>query len=132
MEFEPQLTIWKRVKIHNETKGEEDRFKQALKDYEATAKDKYKTGIDIEKVHSMAELWAMIDDLAQRRKDKKGLWRKIRFAFRKLGENEKPITGWLGLVPSENNYLSLFCGGLQMILKVFPKSQNELFNSKRT
>lgn len=91
-----------------------------MKEYEESAKDKYKTGININEMHSLDEIWTMLDTPVEKyqKKDIKGFWGHIRLAFRKLGEYDKPITGWLGLIPSENVYLSLVCGGLQMILKV--------------
>lgn len=48
----------------------------------------------------------------------KGPWGKVRQAFRRLGENSAVFESWLMLLPSENNYLSVLCGGLKLILRV--------------
>lgn len=53
----------------------------------------------------------------------KGPWGKVREAFRKLGENSQSFQSWLGLLPTENSFLSVLCGGLQLILGVSHPSE---------
>jgi hypothetical protein len=117
------------VKREHDTKAEEDQFKAAMKEYEKTAKDKYKTGVDPDSEHTMEQLWAVVDAAVDKykTKDTKGYWGKIRHAFRKLGENDKAIQGWLGLLPTESHYLSVVCGGLKLIIEV----RNEWFTVKK-
>ncbi|KAF2454925.1 hypothetical protein BDY21DRAFT_373792 [Lineolata rhizophorae] len=105
-------------KFSNEAQAEEEQFIQALKEYEMTAKDKYKTGINVDDVHTMQQVWDVVDQAMQKYQndDDKRLWGRIRGAFRKLGEHEKAIDGWLGLLPKESHYLSVLCGGLKLIL----------------
>lgn len=100
--------------------AEEQRFLGAMREYEGTAKDKYKTGIKPEDSHTMADVWVIIDDAVARyqAQGKEGIWGRIRGAFRKFGENDGAVKTWLGLLPTESNYLSVLCGGLKMIVSV--------------
>ncbi|OIW24490.1 hypothetical protein CONLIGDRAFT_648639 [Coniochaeta ligniaria NRRL 30616] len=102
--------------------AEEEQFKEAMREYEDTAEPKYKTGIDPDAEHSVTQLWKVIDDEVAKyhSKDKKGLWGKIRLAFRKLGDGNQAVQGWLGLLPTESHYLSVVCGGLKLIIHVRP------------
>lgn len=92
-----------------------------MRDYENTAKEKYKTGVDLNETHSVEQLWQIIDgtidDYSLRGQD--GIWKKIRTGLRQLGDGSEAIQGWLGLLPTESEYLSVVCGGLKLILKVF-------------
>jgi len=89
-------------------------------EYEAGAREKFKTGVDPAKKHTMEELWNVIDTAVDnyQSKEKNGVWGKIRLAFRKLGENGKAFEGWLGLLPEESEYFSVVCGGLKLIIGV--------------
>lgn len=103
---------------------EEQKFLQAMRDYENNSKNKYKTGIRVDQVHTLEELWNSVDQVAAKYKNsegEKGVWDRIRNAFRKLGDHENAINGWLGLLPSESNYLSVVCGGLKFILHVWSR-----------
>ncbi|KAL4917347.1 hypothetical protein BDW62DRAFT_183927 [Aspergillus aurantiobrunneus] len=99
-------------------KEEERRFLQALRDYEKNAKPKYKTGLDIDGKHTLAEVWKILDRAVEKYEDadKVGIWGRVRRAFRGLGQNGQAIQQWLGVVPSESNYLSVVCGGFKLIL----------------
>lgn len=100
--------------------AEEDRFRAAMKAYEETAREKYKTGVDLSSAHSVEQLLKIMDTEVEKyhAKDKKGVWGKIRHAFRKLGHGSEAVKGWLGLIPSESHYLSIVCGGLKLIIQV--------------
>jgi hypothetical protein len=91
-----------------------------MKDYEDKVKDKYKTGIDFDEVHTMEQVWEAVEEAIANYQieDVKGFWGRIRKAFRKLGEHNKALEGWMGLLPTESHYLSSVCGGLKLILKV--------------
>lgn len=101
-------------------KAEESRFKHAMKYYEDTAKEKYKTGVNVDDTHSIQQLWQVIDDVTNNytSPNQNGRWGKIRMVFKKIGEGSEAIQGWLGLLPDESEYLSIVCGGLKLILKV--------------
>lgn len=105
---------------HDEVQTQEDRFKNAMKEYEKSVKEKYKTGVDVDDTHSVEQLWQIIDKAIDdyTSKDKDGVWGKIRIGFRKLGDGSEAMQGWLGLLPTESQYLSIVCGGLKLILKV--------------
>ncbi|RAH59521.1 hypothetical protein BO85DRAFT_485994 [Aspergillus piperis CBS 112811] len=67
-----------------------------------------------------------VDQVAAKYKNseaEKGVWNQIRNAFRKLGDHENAINGWLGLLPSESNYLSVVCGGLKFILHAVARAK---------
>ena len=116
---------------------EEARFKDIMREYETTAKPKYKTGFDPDGKHSVAELWKVIDDAVDKyqSKDVEGVWGRIRLAFRKLGDKDKAIEGWLGLLPQESQYLSVVCGGLKLVLHVnlgqFSHGQDQMLTRHR-
>lgn len=101
-------------------KVQECRFKDAMKEYESTVKSKYKTGVDVDDMHSVDQLWKLIDTAIEDYTSQSGeaIWGKIRIGFRKLGDGSEAIQGWLGLLPTESEYLSVVCGGLKLILKV--------------
>ncbi|KAM0254282.1 hypothetical protein ACHAQJ_006922 [Trichoderma viride] len=103
----------------DEVIAEEDAFKEAMRLYESTANAEYRTGIDPDDEHTAAQLESLVEESIKRyqKNDSKGFWGKIRLACRKLGENKDNIEGWLGVLPSENQYLSVVCGGLMLIVK---------------
>ncbi|GLA00334.1 hypothetical protein AnigIFM60653_008393 [Aspergillus niger] len=105
---------------------EEQKFLQAMRDYENNSKNKYKTGIKVDQTHTMEDLWNSVDHVAEKYKNsesERGIWDQIRIAFRKLGDHESAIDGWLGLLPSESNYLSVVCGGLKFILHAVARAK---------
>lgn len=106
--------------IEGTVRAEEDRFRAAMKAYEEAAPTKYKIGVDLSSTHSVEQLWKIMDSEVEKyhAKDKKGVWGKIRHAFRKLGDGSEAVKGWLGLIPSESHYLSIVCGGLKLIIQV--------------
>ncbi|KAL1878293.1 hypothetical protein Daus18300_002211 [Diaporthe australafricana] len=90
-----------------------------MREYENDAKQKYKTGVDVDDAHSVDQLWQVIDNAIEdyTSKDRDGVWGKIRMGFRKLGDGSEAMQGWLGLLPTESEYMSVVCGGLKLILK---------------
>ncbi|KAK4465050.1 hypothetical protein QBC42DRAFT_262380 [Cladorrhinum samala] len=102
-----------------DVKEQEDAFKAAMREYENTAKKKYKTGIDPDGTHTVNQLESIVSEAIEQHQgaNSKGAWGKINLACRKLSEGKDSIEGWLGLLPSENSYLSIVCGGLKLILK---------------
>ncbi|KAJ5214937.1 hypothetical protein N7468_010616 [Penicillium chermesinum] len=99
-------------------KFEEQKFIQKLRDYEQNAKPKYRTWINIDGLHTLAEVWEILDLAVAKYKDKdrSGAWGRVRRAFRGLGQNGEAVEKWLGMVPSQENYLSVICGGVKLIL----------------
>lgn len=106
--------------MEDSVKKEEDQFKSTMREYEATADAKYKTGVNVGDRHNFKQLWTVIDEAVNKyeTKDTARFWGKIRLAFRKLGDGSETAQGWLGLLPTESNYLSVVCGGLKLIIKV--------------
>ncbi|KAL3471640.1 hypothetical protein BJX99DRAFT_266539 [Aspergillus californicus] len=98
---------------------EEQRFLQALRDYERNARPIYKTGLDVDVTHTMAQVWSMLDSAVARyeqREENPGVWGRVRLAFRGLGEHGQALDKWLGLLPTQSHYLSVVCGGVKLIL----------------
>ncbi|OJJ46458.1 hypothetical protein ASPZODRAFT_166711, partial [Penicilliopsis zonata CBS 506.65] len=97
---------------------EEQKFLQKLRDYEKTAKPKYRTGINVDGMHTLAKVWEVLDQAVDNyeKGDKAGVWSRVRRAFRGLGNNGEAIQQWLGLVPSGSNYMSTVCGGIKIII----------------
>ncbi|KAL6695115.1 hypothetical protein J3F84DRAFT_376148 [Trichoderma pleuroticola] len=104
----------------DEVIAQEDAFKEAMRLYESTADVKYRTGINPDDEHTVAQLESLVNESISQYQanDSRGFWGKISLACRKLGENKDNIEGWLGVLPSENQYLSVVCGGLKLILKL--------------
>ena len=92
----------------------------AVEEYQKTLSPNGKVSIDFTETHTMAQVWEIVDAAEQKQQSKnsKGFWGRLRVAFRKLGDHNKAIEGWLGLLPDESEYLSILCGGLKLILKV--------------
>lgn len=101
-----------------EVQTQEDRFKDAMKEYEKSAKEWYKTGVEVNEMHGVEQLWQIIDKAIDdcTSKDKDEVWGKIRIGFRKLGDGSEAIQWWLGLLPTESQYLSIVCGGLKLLV----------------
>ncbi|EFX01024.1 hypothetical protein CMQ_5966 [Grosmannia clavigera kw1407] len=97
---------------------EERLFKEAMKEYESTAKPKYRTGIDPEATHTFKELESVLADALKTSQPTGGAWGRIEKAFQKLGESKENLDSWLGLLPSESEYFSIVCGGLKMVVSV--------------
>lgn len=96
-----------------------------MKAYEAEVPKKYKTEIDLKKVHTVEEVVDLLDENRKKfdDEDKKGIWQKMHNGFFKLAENTEAITSWLELLPDSSEYLSLLCGGIKMILKVCSRAR---------
>ncbi|KAK3319665.1 hypothetical protein B0T19DRAFT_432841 [Cercophora scortea] len=112
--------------VEVQVEEEEDKFKAAIREYEGAAEPKYKTGVNPDDTHSIEQLWKIIDDEIEtyQSKDKKGAWGKVRLAFRKLGDGSEAVQGWLGLLPTESEYMSVICGGLKLIIQAAARMRN--------
>jgi hypothetical protein len=91
-----------------------------MREYEKTAKKKYRTGVNPDSTHCVEDLWKVIDNVVTdyHFEDQKGPWEKVRLALRKLGDGGEAMKDWLGLLPTESPYLSVVCGGLKLIINV--------------
>ncbi|KAJ2994816.1 hypothetical protein NUW58_g1450 [Xylaria curta] len=104
----------------------EAQFKNTLREYESTAKDKYRTGINPDGEHSIDQLSKIIDDSIShyRIKDPKGFWGRVSRAARTFSKNADAVEGWLGLLPTDNVYLSVVAAGLKIIVKAAIRMRN--------
>ena len=108
--------------LNDEVEQEAKLFADALKAYEEDPQvpAKYKTGIDIDHPHSIGDVIEQIDlSLTDyKNENEKTVWQFIRKGWWKLGESQDGIKNWMALLPSESEYMSLICGGLNLIIKV--------------
>ncbi|KAF9639965.1 hypothetical protein BFW01_g11771 [Lasiodiplodia theobromae] len=105
--------------LQEEADAEKASFLTALKSYEAEADEKYKTGIDIHDKHTMQQVWNELDEAIKQYQEKgtKGIRGRIRGLGRKLGKHSEAVDVWLGLLPTQSQYLSVVLGGLKLIIK---------------
>lgn len=112
--------------IFKDAEVEKECFKKAMDDYLAVEKKDPKSKLSFSAVVNVGPddcLKVILGSITEAQTTYeieaiKGPWGKVREAFRKLGENSQAFQSWLGLLPSENNYLSVLCGGLKLILGV--------------
>jgi len=106
--------------LNDEVEQEAKLFAGALKSYEEDVPKKYKTGVNIDQLHSIEDVVKQIDSALKEYKhdNEKTIWQGIRKCFWKLSENSDGLDNWLELLPSSNDYCSLIYGGLNLIIKV--------------
>ncbi|KAL0261302.1 hypothetical protein SLS55_004999 [Diplodia seriata] len=88
--------------------------------YENEADAKYKTGVTIDDRYTMQQIWDELDDAIEKyqKKGTQGLRGRVRGVGRKIGKHSEVVEGWLGLLPTQSQYLSVVLGGLKLIIKV--------------
>ena len=87
----------------------------------------HSTKINLDGKHTVAEVWAEVDIAANQcdsLDQQPGFWGWVRLAFWSLGQHEKAVEEWLGLVPSDPEYLSSLCGGIKFIVRVMCRRPN--------
>lgn len=91
-----------------------------MREYENTAKEKYRTGIDPDVNHTVRQLESLVAEALKEHQemDSDGVWGKINQACKALGNGKDDVDSWLGLLPTECEYLSVVCGGMKLIVKV--------------
>ncbi|MCJ1385116.1 hypothetical protein MMC17_008235 [Xylographa soralifera] len=122
--------------FYKDVKIEERSFCRAVEEYQKTLGPNDKIVINLKETHTMEEVWSILELAEQkyRVEDTKGIWGGLCRAFRKLGDHNKAIEGWLGLLPGESEYLSILCGGLKLILSAaerLQKVRDEVFDALR-
>ncbi|MCJ1401380.1 hypothetical protein MMC11_004592 [Xylographa trunciseda] len=124
MEKEPEDDL-DLEEFYKDVKLEEQSFRKAVEEYQTISPANIKIVIDFEKTHTMTEVWQIIDAAEQKYKlEDNSFWGRLRRAFRKLGDHNKAIGGWLGLLPEQSQYLSILCGGLKLILTAAERLKN--------
>jgi hypothetical protein len=105
--------------LKDEVEREAKLFAEALKSYEEEVPKKFKTGIDIDQPHSIEDVVKQIDSSLKDYKDdaEKTVWQTIRKSFWKLSQSQDALENWMALLPSESGYMSLICGGINLIIK---------------
>jgi len=94
-------------------------FHTALQKYqEQTSGTKFSQSLDLDKLHSWSEVLEAVNDASICYDHPKGHWGKIRKALRKFGRNSHAFDAWARLLPSQSQYFSILCGGLQLIIGV--------------
>jgi hypothetical protein len=94
-------------------------FRVALAKYqEQTSGTKFKQRLDLDKSHSWDEVLEAVNDASVQYNHPEGHWGKIRKGLRQFGRNHDAFSAWAQLLPSQSQYFSLLCGGLQLIINV--------------
>ncbi|KAH8589240.1 hypothetical protein B0O99DRAFT_746143 [Bisporella sp. PMI_857] len=105
--------------LNDEVKREAELFAEALKAYESEVPQKYKTGVLLDKPHSIEDVVKHIDSgLKEYKRDaEKTVWEAIRKGFWRLSQSKEGLETWLKLLPSSSTYCSLVYGGLNLIIQ---------------
>lgn len=106
--------------VYEEAEEEMDNFIKAVREYEETVPSKFKGQINFENTHTWQDFLDQVDSATQTYKNDggKGHWKKVRKSFWKFGRNNTAFDSWLGLLPTQFNYVSVLCGGFKLILMV--------------
>lgn len=101
-------------------KTSRDVFSDALKMYEREADPKFKTGINLQAVHTWNEVMIQVEVARNKYKGMggKSIVRSIHSGLRNFFTAASAIEAWLKLLPSTSIYGSVVCGGITMILEV--------------
>jgi hypothetical protein len=105
--------------LDDKVEQEANLFTEALKSYEAEVPVKYKTGVDVEQPHSIGDVVNQIDSALREYKSdsERIVWEAVRKSFWKLSESQDALKNWIALLPSQSEYMSIICGGLNLIIK---------------
>jgi len=106
-------------------KDHEERFLEALQSYQDHAKPKYRTGVDLDlsTKHSWQEVLQAVDEIHTARAERSGVWVVLTKKMRWFGEHSAVFEQWIRLLPTQNNYASVLCGGLKLIFRVGPVAE---------
>lgn len=76
--------------------------------------------LDINADHTWDDVLSLQQSLSEDREKEtsKGVKGFAYRHLRRFGDNSKTFQSWLKLLPTESHYLSVLCGGLQLILGV--------------
>ena len=115
----PQLADCDSESLNDELEQETRLFTEALKSYEAEVPKKYQTGVDIDRPHSIGDVVSQIDSALKEYKNEseRTVWEAVRKSFWRLSESQDALKNWMALLPSESEYMSIICGGLNLIIK---------------
>ncbi|RPA80643.1 hypothetical protein BJ508DRAFT_327181 [Ascobolus immersus RN42] len=105
---------------YKDVQAEQQLFLSAIEDFSRTTKGKYTAHIDTSAIHTIEQVWDIIDTAVEKYEKKaaeKGPWGRLRRAFRRLGKHSESATSWLGLIPNNSKYMSLVCGGFKLVIE---------------
>lgn len=95
-------------------------FVEVLQTFESNLSDKYKTRFDLRTKHTWSEVIeeaTTAETKYQKKGDGESPFGKVRGFFRTLQMKSPVAEGWLDLLPSQTEYMSLVCGGFKVILR---------------
>ncbi|KAF3933751.1 hypothetical protein ABW19_dt0207003 [Dactylella cylindrospora] len=98
----------------------QEEFLLAIKEYQRTLTPEQRLkSIATDQRHTWEEVLETIEECHREYQNKAtvGFWGKMRYGFRKFGENSSAFESWLGLIPSQDSYMSIICGGLKVIIR---------------
>lgn len=97
-------------------KSEEQRFSEALQAYQDDAKPKYKADVLIQSTHNWSEVLAAVTATQKARSERADFCGRLLKKLRWFGEQSVIFEQWVELLPTQNQYFSVLCGGLKLIL----------------
>ncbi len=102
--------------VEDDLKTKTSLFKEALKHFEREVDPKYRTGFDYQGDHTWQQVLSTAKSAHEKYegKDKHFFHRMCR----KFGKHAAAVDAWLKLLPTNEWYTSVLCGGLRMILAV--------------
>ena len=117
-------------------KQHEQRFLDALQAYQDNAKPKYRVDIALSlgNKHTWEDVLQAVEELQKRRSERTGVWAKVTDKLRTFGDRSGIFRQWVEFLPTQNEYFSVLCGGLKLILGVcvqYLRSQRSLMRSGR-
>lgn len=113
------MTSHRERDIYRDTISERDNFQQAMAVFEQTTNENgLHNHITSTQVHTWEEVLEVVNKASAIYNSKSGAWNKIRIAFHNFGKNNKAFNAWLGLLPTESDWVSVISGGLKLILGV--------------
>jgi hypothetical protein len=98
----------------------QEAFAEALRSYEEGADQKYKTGINLQNMHTWDDVMKQVESARTEYvgMGEEGIKRTIRHGFRNFEKAAPAINAWLKLLPSNETYTSVLCGGIKLIIGV--------------
>ncbi|KAF1964949.1 hypothetical protein BU23DRAFT_629457 [Bimuria novae-zelandiae CBS 107.79] len=103
--------------LYQDVEKQKFQLQQAIRSYEKmTAGSPLKAGLDLKSLTTWDDVCAEVDHARERYEDAKGVFATIKKGFSKLGKQHEAVNAWMALLPSSNEYLSLMCGGLKLVI----------------
>ncbi|KAK5167719.1 uncharacterized protein LTR77_007418 [Saxophila tyrrhenica] len=100
-----------------EVKQHQQRFLDALQTYQDNAKEEYKTNVklSLNNKHTWPEVMEAVENIQKARAGRTTVWAKVNEKLRAFGDSSLVFRQWLEILPTQNEYFSVLCGGFKLI-----------------